>query len=115
MGFYELEKNVIQWAAEKGILEKATPLAQCEKTIEEVDELFEALQAQEKGLSEYENSKSKIVNTKEEIIDGIGDSIVTLIIQAKMQGVTLTECLDEAYNVIKNRNGKMISGKFVKD
>lgn len=115
MGFYELEKNVIQWAAEKGILEKATALAQCEKTIEEVDELFEALQAQEKGLSEYENSKSKIVNTKEEIIDGIGDSIVTLIIQAKMQGVTLTECLDEAYNVIKNRTGKMVSGQFVKD
>lgn len=115
MSFYELEEKVIQWASEKGILEKATPLAQCEKTIEEVDELFEALQAQENGQEEFENSKSKIVNTKEQIIDGIGDSTVTLIIQAKMQGLTLTDCLSEAYNVIKNRTGKMVNGQFQKD
>jgi hypothetical protein len=40
---------------------------------------------------------------------------VTLIIQAKMQGLDLNECLGSAYNVISKRTGKMVNGTFVKD
>jgi hypothetical protein len=32
-----------------------------------------------------------------------------------MQGLTLEECLESAYNVISKRTGKMIDGQFVKD
>ena len=34
---------------------------------------------------------------------------------ARLENTTLEECLNIAYNEIKNRTGKMIDGKFVKD
>ena len=34
---------------------------------------------------------------------------------ARLEKTTLEECLNIAYNEIKNRTGKMINGKFVKD
>ena len=45
----------------------------------------------------------------------MGDIMVTLIIQAKMQDLSLEECLESAYNVIAKRTGKMVNGQFVKD
>jgi len=115
MDYFELECAVEAWAKEKGILEKGTPLAQQLKTEEEVTELKEALIAQSKGMITYTNSKGVEVRTQEEIIDGLGDVFVTLIIQAKMQGLQLEHCLETAYNVISNRTGEMKDGQFVKD
>jgi hypothetical protein len=40
---------------------------------------------------------------------------VTIIIQAKMQNMSLVECLEGAYNIIAKRTGKMVDGQFVKD
>ena len=34
---------------------------------------------------------------------------------AHLEGTTLEECLNLAYNEIKNRKGKIINGKFIKD
>jgi len=99
MKYNELEALVIAWAEQKGIFEKGNPEAQCEKTFEEVTELSAAI---------YENNK-------EEIIDALGDILVTIIIQAEMQGLKLEDCLQSAYNVISKRTGKMIDGQFVKD
>jgi NTP pyrophosphatase (non-canonical NTP hydrolase) len=99
MDYFELETAVEQWAADKGILEKATPMAQSLKTLEEATELCVAINA----------------NDRAEIIDAMGDIMVTLIIQAKMQGLSLEECLESAYNVISKRTGKMVDGQFVKN
>lgn len=99
MDYFELEVAVEQWAADKGILEKATPMAQALKTLEECTELCTAINK----------------NDRPEIIDAIGDIMVTLIIQAKMQQITVEECLESAYNVISKRTGKMIDGQFVKN
>ena len=99
MKYQKLEKLVIEWAKEKGILEKGTPLAQCDKTAEEVYELEDAICS----------------NNRAEIIDALGDILVTIIIQAEMQGLKLEECLESAYNVIAKRKGKMIDGQFVKE
>jgi NTP pyrophosphatase (non-canonical NTP hydrolase) len=115
MNYKELEPLVIHWATEKGILKAGNPLAQANKTLEEVNELIEACVAQNIGLEKFENSKGNVVNTEEEIIDALGDILVTIIIQAKMQGVKLEACLESAYNVISKRTGKMIDGQFVKD
>ena len=93
------KENVLQWAKEKGILDKSNPLKQHEKTQEEVDELKQAL----------------IDNNMPEIIDAIGDILVTLIIQAQLNNLDIEDCLEHAYNVIKTRTGKMIDGTFVKD
>lgn len=113
--YKDLELKVIDWAQEKGILEKATPLKQAEKTLEEVKELVEALEVQENGLIEFYNFKGKLVNTAYEIKDALGDILVTIIIQAKMQGLELEDCLESAYNVISKRTGKMVDGQFLKD
>lgn len=115
MQYKELETLVIQWAKEKGILEKATALTQIEKTQEELNETREALFWDSKNCLHYDNSKGKVVNTKEEIKDGYGDQLVTLIIGAEMNGLKLEDCLEAAYNVISKRKGKMIDGFFVKD
>lgn len=115
MKYQELEALVIAWAAQKGILENGTPIAQCNKTFEEVEELEEALEAQRMGLKNFKNAKDNNVLTDEEIKDALGDILVTIIIQAEMQGLSLTECLESAYNVIAKRTGKMVDGQFVKD
>lgn len=99
MDYFELEHAVEEWAKNKGILDKATPMAQALKTLEETTELCTAINA----------------NDRNEIIDAMGDIMVTLIIQAKMQDITLEECLESAYNVISKRTGKMVNGQFVKD
>ncbi|HIA7046199.1 TPA: MazG-like family protein, partial [Staphylococcus aureus] len=52
---------------------------------------------------------------KEALKDGIGDTVATLIILAQQQGWTLEECLQYAYDEIKNRKGKTINGTFVKE
>lgn len=113
--YQELEKLVIEWAHEKGIMEKATPLAQGLKTLEECDELLEALSAQKSGLTQFINSKGKMMNTQEELKDALGDILVTIIIQSALQDFSLEDCLEGAYNVISKRSGKMIDGTFVKD
>ena len=43
MQYNELEEKVIQWAYAKGIIDKATPLTQIEKTQEELDEAQELI------------------------------------------------------------------------
>ena len=99
MDYNQLESLVVEWAANKGILEKATTAAQANKTMEECQELIDAIQD----------------DNREEIADALGDILVTIIIQAKMQNMSLVECLEGAYNIIAKRTGKMVDGQFVKD
>ena len=97
--YNELEALVLAWAEQKGILERGTPIAQAGKTMEECTELMVAI----------------AMDDDEETIDALGDILVTIIIQAEMQGVSLTECLESAYNVISKRTGVMKDGQFHKD
>ena len=99
MDYNQLEALVVAWADQKGILTNGTPIAQAGKTLEEAQELFDAVQQE----------------NKEEVIDALGDVLVTIIIQAKMQNVSLIECLNSAYKIISKRTGQMIEGQFVKD
>jgi NTP pyrophosphatase (non-canonical NTP hydrolase) len=74
-------------------------MKQAEKTHEEVLELISAIDE----------------DNREEVIDALGDVLVTLIIQAKMQKVDLLDCLQSAYDVISKRSGVMSNGQFIKD
>jgi len=94
----DLVEAVIVWAKEKGILGKATPMAQGLKTLEEVTELLNAIRLEDKP----------------EISDAIGDIMVTIIIQAEMQGMDIQACLQGAYDIISKRKGSMVNGVFVK-
>lgn len=111
----EVVEQIIQWGKDKGILDKATPLAQWSKTQEELTELHESLTAQNNDLPHFYNSKNEMVNTKEQIKDDLGDIGVTLILQCALQGVTLKDALQTAYSIISKRTGKMVDGQFVKD
>lgn len=115
MKYNELEVKVLEWAKEKGILDKATPLTQARKTEEEVNELLEACVAQQNNQETFINSKGNLVNTKIELEDALGDIFVTIIIGAKLQGLSLEKCLESAYNIISKRTGKMVDGQFLKD
>lgn len=112
--FETLNENIIQWAKDKGILEKATPLAQIAKTLEEVEETREALTAQFQDKQSFTNSKGKDVITEDEVIDGFGDILVTVLIGCKMQNINPLDALESAYNVIAKRTGRMVGGVFVK-
>lgn len=93
----ELVSNVEEWSKNKG-LDKADPTKQFLKVSEEFGEIAAALAR----------------NDEDEFQDAVGDTVVTLIILAQQKGYTLEECLQKAYDVIKDRTGKMIDGVFVK-
>tara|TARA_R110001606_G_scaffold38735_1_gene107972 strand:- start:142 stop:456 length:315 start_codon:yes stop_codon:yes gene_type:complete len=99
MDYFELEAVVETWAHEKGVMSKSTPMGQALKTMEECTELCTSI-----------NNKDR-----EEIIGAMGDIMVTLIIQAKMQNVSLESCLESAYNIISKKTGRMVNGQFIKD
>ena len=99
MSFDNLIENVTQWAHDKNILVPDNAPKQMLKVLEEVGETAGAL------------LKSK----DEEIKDGIGDSFVTLIILSKQLGLEPADCLEAAWNEIKNRTGKTVNGVFVKN
>ena len=123
--FKELNDKVLQWADEKGILEHGTPLKQHDKTVEEVLELRDALVRLEENENMYDTfelnghaesyCQESIHREQKEIKDGIGDTLVTLIIQAKMNDMDIVDCLEIAYNEIAGRTGEMKDGVFVKD
>lgn len=95
----ELIALTIAWAEQKEILTKGTVEKQALKTLEEAGELVLAVGQ----------------NNREEIKDAIGDIMVTIIIQAEMQGLKLENCLQSAYNVISKRTGVMTNGTFIKN
>ena len=97
--FDELSNKVIEWAFDKGILERENAPKQMLKVLEEVGETAGAL----------------LKSNEEGIKDGIGDSFVTLIILARQLGLTPEECLLAAWNEIKDRKGKTQNGIFVKN
>jgi uncharacterized protein YabN with tetrapyrrole methylase and pyrophosphatase domain len=49
------------------------------------------------------------------VADDIGDMIVVLINIAERNNLTLTQCLEQAWNEIKDRRGRMVDGVFVKE
>lgn len=56
-----------------------------------------------------------IKDNRDDIIDAIGDVQVTLIILCDQLDLNYDECLESAYNVIKNRKGKSVNGTFIKN
>lgn len=93
-----IELEVLRWAENRGILANSDPKTQCLKFVSEAGELADAVA---KG-------------NKDDAVDAIGDVMVTLILLADLMDLDVVKCLDVAYNVIKQRQGKMINGVFVK-
>jgi NTP pyrophosphatase (non-canonical NTP hydrolase) len=100
MSYAELEMKVIQWSEARKIIPNSTPIAQWKKAAEELDELRDAL----------------VKNDRAEAIDAVGDTVVCLINICALLDINLVDCLESAYNEIKDRKGTMnAEGIFVKE
>ena len=97
VSFNTLVSLVEYWSIDKELHEVESS-KQALKTFEEVGEVAAALAR----------------NNTDELRDGIGDVVVTLIILAQQNGMTLEECLTQAYSEIADRKGKTINGTFIK-
>ena len=91
--------DIRQWASDRNIINGATMQAQFVKLIEEIGELAEGIA---KGRPEA-------------IKDGIGDAVVVLTILAAQHGVTIEDCIEMAWNEIKDRKGRMVGGVYLKE
>jgi NTP pyrophosphatase (non-canonical NTP hydrolase) len=86
------------WASERGIYESGDSKTQVIKLYEEVGELSRAI----------------LKKDDFEIKDAIGDAVVVLTNLAVLCDVPIEDCIEQAYNVIAKRQGKMVNGTFVK-
>lgn len=101
------------WAKQRGLYDKGDVKTQFLKLQEETGELAKAL----------------LKDDRNEIIDAIGDIVVVLTNLTQLTGIfvevkgditrlrniTIEDCIDTAYNVIKLRTGSMQNGTFVKN
>jgi len=88
-----------EWADERGLYANGDAKTQALKLVEEVGETCRAI----------------LKEDHDEVVDGIGDCVVVLTNLAELVGVPIEECIETAYDEIKNRKGKMANGTYVKD
>lgn len=94
---YDTLVDVIQWGRDKCL---SDPKAQLNKVMEEVGEI-----AHEITRNNYES---------DELVDAIGDTLVTVVILSDILDIDPIDALQEAYDAIKNRKGKTENGTFVR-
>ena len=100
MSYAEVEMKIVQWGEARGIVQDAAASSQAIKTMEELTELFDAIN--NKDLSAA--------------MDAVGDIVVTLIMVCAVLDIDLVSCLKGAYNEIKDRKGYLTKeGIFVKE
>ena len=90
-------KQIAQWHHDRNLIEGSDDKSQFAKLIQEAGEL------------------SDNICKGNDISDDIGDMIVVLINIAERNNLTIEECLQRAWDDIKDRKGKMIDGVFVKE
>jgi hypothetical protein len=110
--FEQTEAKVIQWARDRQIIENSTPLAQARKTLEECGELLEAASA----VMVLHHDDEEMDAQYDAYLDAVGDIIITLIVGTACCGKRVTDCLEAAFEQIKDRKGTLrADGVFVKD
>jgi len=97
MDIIELIDKAKQWHHDRNLIDGSTDAAQHTKLVEEVKEL-----------------ETNIL-LSQPVADDIGDILVVLINIATRNNLSLSECLQVAYEDIKDRKGKMVDGVFVKE
>ena len=89
--------KIQQWHKDRNLIEGSDDKSQFAKLIQECGELSDSI------------CKGK------DIKDDIGDIIVVLINIAVRNNVTIDECVQVAYDDIKDRRGVMKDGVFIKE
>ncbi len=100
MNYEQLENLVIDWSIARKIIPNSTATAQLLKAVSEMGELADA-----HNKNDFDGMK-----------DGLGDVMVCLINYCALSGYSLVDCLESAYNEIKDRKGTLHpNGVFVKE
>jgi NTP pyrophosphatase (non-canonical NTP hydrolase) len=97
--FETLRLLVIDWAENKRLIKPENQLKQALKMVSEVGELCD-----EVIKENTEAQKSEL-----------GDVLVTVIILAEQLDIDPIECLQTAYDKIKDRKGQTVNGTFIKE
>jgi phosphoribosyl-ATP pyrophosphohydrolase len=93
------KEDILNWAEPKQLLKFENRLKQYTKLQEESNELLIAL----------------LDENPVEIQDAIGDLVVVLTILADQVGFDIEDCIEHAYQQIKDRRGVTKNGNFVKE
>ena len=100
MSYADVELQIIRWSEQRRIIPNSTPETQLLKAMSEMGELADAT----------------IKNDREAIEDAIGDVMVCLVNYCALQDLNLVDCMEVAYDQIKNRKGTLLpNGLFVKE
>lgn len=116
MNFEELQEKVLNWAGSHDLLHEENADKQFMKFIEEV---FEFKTEFDYNGNDFivcliDKSMKFTPDTFHEMKLEMGDIIVTLIILCEQLDIDPTECLELAYEKIKNRKGETRNGVFIK-
>ena len=100
MSYADIENKIIIWAQQRRIIPNSNPESQLLKAVSEMGELADAT----------------IKKDREAVIDAVGDVMVCLINYCALQDINLVDCMEVAYDQIKNRRGTLLpNGIFQKD
>ena len=100
MSYADIENKIIIWAQQRRIIPNSNPESQLLKAVSEMGELADAT----------------IKKDREAVIDAVGDVMVCLINYCALQDINLVDCMEVAYDQIKNRRGTLLpNGVFQKD
>lgn len=94
----DLTVRIGNWFTDKGLTD---PVMQFAKLNEEVGEMA------------HELTRGHV--DSDEMKDAIGDTFVTLVGMAHHLGLDLSECINMAYQEIRDRKGEVVNGSFVKE
>ena len=89
--------KIIKWHKDRNLIEGSTDKDQVLKLQQELGELSDS------------------VCKQKDVRDDLGDMMVIMLNIMKRNDVTMEECLETAYNDIKDRKGKMVDGVFIKE
>ena len=100
MSYAAIEMKILQWSESRKIIPNSNPESQLLKAVSEMGELADAT----------------IKKDKEAVIDAVGDVMVCLINYCALQDIHLVDCMEVAYDQIKNRRGTLLpNGVFQKE
>lgn len=93
----DLVDSIVQWHYDRNLIDGSSDKDQTLKLLQELGELSDSV------------CKGKDVR------DDLGDMMVVMLNIMERNKITLADCLEKAYNDIKDRKGRMVDGVFVKE
>lgn len=94
---FTLIEKIINWHYDRNLIGGSSDKDQTLKLLQELGELSDS------------------VCKKRDLRDDLGDMMVVMLNIMERNAITFADCLEKAYDDIKDRKGKMIDGVFIKE